>query len=199
LIRAAASRELRLMFPMIAEVAEFKAARAWLDKELKWEKELGFPPPSKFSVGAMLEVPSLVLQLPALLKQVDFISVGSNDLFQFLFASDRGNPQLSERYDLLSPLVLTLLRSVVEQCRTAGTPVSLCGDMASRPLEAMALIGAGFRDLSVTPSSVGPIKAMIRSLSVLALCEYMNSLYDLDQHDTRQKLGSFAQEHGVII
>ncbi len=199
LIRAAASRELRLMFPMIAEVAEFKAARAWLDKELKWEKELGFPPPSKFSVGAMLEVPSLVLQLPALLKQVDFISVGSNDLFQFLFASDRGNPQLSERYDLLSPLVLTLLRSVVEQCRTAGTPVSLCGDMASRPIEAMALIGAGFRDLSVTPSSVGPIKAMIRSLSVLALCEYMNSLYDLDQHDTRQKLGSFAQEHGVII
>ena len=199
LIRAAASRELRLMFPMIAEVAEFKAARAWLDKELKWEKELGFPPPSKFSVGAMLEVPSLVLQLPALLKQVDFISVGSNDLFQFLFASDRGNPQLSERYDLLSPLVLTLLRSVAEQCRAAGTPVSLCGDMASRPLEAMALIGAGFRDLSVTPSSVGPIKAMIRSLSVLALCEYMNSLYDLDQHDTRQKLGSFAQEHGVII
>ncbi len=199
LIRAAASRELRLMFPMIAEVAEFKAARAWLDKELEWEKELGFPPPSKFSVGAMLEVPSLVWQLPALLKQVDFISVGSNDLFQFLFASDRGNPQLSERYDLLSPLVLTLLRSVAEQCRAAGTPVSLCGDMASRPLEAMALIGIGFRDLSVTPSSVGPIKGMIRSLSVLALCEYMSSLYDLDQHDTRQKLGSFAQEHGVII
>ncbi len=199
LIRAAASRELRLMFPMIAEVAEFKAARAWLDKELEWEKELGFPPPSKFSVGAMLEVPSLVWQLPALLKQVDFISVGSNDLFQFLFASDRGNPQLSERYDLLSPLVLTLLRSVSEQCRAAGTPVSLCGDMASRPLEAMALIGIGFRDLSVTPPSVGPIKAMIRSLSVLALCEYMSSLYDLDQHDTRQKLGSFAQEHGVII
>ena len=199
LIRAAASRELRLMFPMIAEVAEFKAARAWLDKELEWEKELGFPPPSKFSVGAMLEVPSLVFQLPALLKQVDFISVGSNDFFQFLFASDRGNPQLSERYDLLSPPVLTLLRSISQQCRAAGIPVSLCGDMASRPLEAMALIGIGFRDLSVAPPNVGPIKAMIRSLSALPLGEYMNSLYDLDQHDTREKLGSFAKEHGVKI
>ncbi len=199
LIRAAANRELCLMFPMIAEVAEFEAARAWLDKELEWEKELGFPPPSKVSVGAMLEVPSLVFQLPALLKQVDFISVGSNDLFQFLFASDRGNPQLSERYDLLSPIVLTLLRSVSEQCQAAGIPVSLCGEMASRPLEAMALIGIGFRDLSVAPPSVGPIKAMIRSLSALPLGEYMNSLCDLDRHDTREKLGSFAKEHGVII
>jgi phosphotransferase system enzyme I (PtsP) len=147
----------------------------------------------------MLEVPSLVFQLPALLKQVDFISVGSNDFFQFLFASDRGNPQLSERYDLLSPPVLTLLRSISQQCRAAGIPVSLCGDMASRPLEAMALIGIGFRDLSVAPPNVGPIKAMIRSLSALPLGEYMNSLYDLDQHDTREKLGSFAKEHGVKI
>ena len=71
--------------------------------------------------------------------------------------------------------------------------------MASRPLEAMALIGIGFRDLSVAPPNVGPIKAMIRSLSALPLGEYMNSLYDLDQHDTREKLGSFAKEHGVKI
>jgi len=199
LIRAAGGRELRLMFPMVADVGEFEAARSLLGMELAREDRLGGPLPASVKVGAMLEVPSLAFQLPALLKKADFISVGSNDLLQFLFGSDRGNPRLSERYDPLSPLVLSLLRNVLAECRAARVPVSLCGEMAGRPLEAMALVGIGFRDLSVSPPAVGPLKAMIRSLDCQALRRYMDSLYDLSDRNVREKLRSFAKDHGVVI
>ena len=89
----------------------------------------------------MLEVPALAWQLPALLRRVDFLSVGSNDLIQFMFATDRGNPRLAQRYDVLSPSVLTLLRSIAEQCTAARVPVTVCGEMAGQPIEAMALAG----------------------------------------------------------
>ena len=198
LIRAFAGRELRIMFPMIAEVSEFDAARALLDMEMEREEGLGAPLPGKLYVGAMLEVPALVFQLPALLGRVDFLSVGTNDLFQFLFASDRANPRLSERYEHLSPLALSYLRSVVEQCGTAGVPLSLCGEMAGRPLDAMALIGLGFRDISMAPTAVGPVNTMIRSLSVAPLRDYLNSLCDLAERSVREKLRAFAQDHGVV-
>ena len=199
LIRACAGRELRLMFPMISQVTEFDQARRILDMELHREKERGGKLPSQLRVGVMLEVPALLFQLPALLRRVDFVSVGSNDLFQFMFASDRGNPRTAERYDALSPLVFSFLRYVIDTCGSAGVPVSLCGEMAGRPLDAMALIGLGFRDLSVAPPSIGPVKAMIRSLSVTPLRDYMDSLFDLPQHSVREKLRAFAVDHGVMI
>ena len=199
LIRASAGRELRIMFPMIAKIEEFTYARTLLDKEMVRERGRGRPLPETIQVGAMLEVPALVFQLPALLDKVDFLSVGSNDLFQFLFASDRGNRRLATQYDVLSPVVLTVLRSVVEQCSAAGVPVSLCGEMAGRPLEAMALIGAGFRDISMAPRAIGPVKTMVRSLSVGTLEKYMASLYDVKRHTVREKLRSFAQDHGVTV
>ena len=145
----------------------------------------------------MIEVPSLAFQMPALLERVDFLSVGSNDLFQFLFASDRGNPRLSERYDPLSPAVLTFLRTVLDQCRDADVPLGLCGEMAARPLDAMALIGLGFRSISVPPPIVGPTKMMIRSLTVQPLAQYMKSLFNLPRHSVRSGLRSFALDHGV--
>jgi phosphotransferase system enzyme I (PtsP) len=199
LIQAAAGRDLSIMFPMIAEVPEFDQARSLLERELKRESERGTDVPKSVRVGVMLEVPSLLFQLPALLERVDFVSVGSNDLCQFVFATDRGNPRLSNRYDMLSPPVLSLLRDVVVHCDKAGVELSLCGEMAADPLDAMALIGIGFRSISVQPNAVGPIKAMIRSLDVEPLGQYVETLYDLSQHSLRGNILAFAKDHGVKV
>jgi len=199
LIRAAGGRDLMLMFPMIAEVAEFDTARRLLDMELERGRSMGWPSPRMLSVGAMVEVPSLVFQLPLLLKRADFLSIGSNDLVQFLFASDRGDARIAERYDTMSPAVLMVLRSIAEQCDAAGVPVSLCGEMAGSPLDAMALVGLGFRRLSMVPSAVGRVKAMIRSLTIQPLRDYMETFLDSPDHSVRPKLRAFARDHGVII
>ena len=199
LIRAAAGRTLRVMFPMIAEVAEFDAARALLDKELNRERGRGAPLPDDLHVGVMLEVPSLAFQLPALLERIDFLSVGSNDLVQFLFASDRGNPRMADRYDTLSPILLKYLKGIVDQCRDAGVPVGLCGEMAGHPVDAMALLGLGFRRISVAPANVGPVKAMIRGLSVKPLARFMEPLYDLPDHSVRERLAVYATEQGIPV
>lgn len=199
MIRAAGGRELSVMFPMISEIPELDQARELLDHELERAAGEGRELPSSIRVGSMLEVPALLYQLPALLSRVDLISVGSNDLFQFLFASDRGSPKLADRYDNLAPPVLTMLKHLVETCDAAGKTVSLCGEMAGRPLDAMALAGLGFRRLSMTPSSIGPVKAMIRSLSVDDLSQYLHSLDGLAEHSLREKLREFAVDHGVMI
>ncbi|MCW8952794.1 MAG: phosphoenolpyruvate--protein phosphotransferase [Rhodospirillales bacterium] len=199
LLLAGAGHDLRIMFPMIAEVAEFDAARRLLDRELSRHAAAGGAPPSDLRVGAMLEVPSLLFQMPALLKRVDFLSVGSNDLFQFLFASDRGNPRLIDRYDPLSPPVLNALRTVVVNCAEKGVPVSLCGEMGGHPLDAMALLGVGFRTISMSPPAVGAIKAMVRSLDLGELEHYIRGLCETDGHTLRPKLRAYAKDHGVAI
>ncbi|HSK40945.1 MAG TPA: phosphoenolpyruvate--protein phosphotransferase, partial [Arenibaculum sp.] len=199
LLRAHAGRELRVMFPMIAEVAEFEAARGILDMERARLEHEGREPPRAVAVGAMIEVPSIVWQLPALLRQVDFLSVGSNDLQQYLFAADRGNPLIANRYDSLAPAMMAVLRHLVEQCDAAGVPVSVCGEMAGRPLEAMTLIGLGFRSLSMSPPAVGAVKTMIRSLELENLRQYLAEQSDSAGHSLREKLRSFAKDHGVMI
>jgi len=199
LLRAAAGRELEVMFPMVAEVAEFEAARALLDKEIHRETQRGGTLPAGMRVGVMLEVPSLAFQLPALLEKIDFLSVGSNDLAQFLFAHDRGDARLTGRYDMLSPIVLKFLKQVADQCAAAGVPISLCGEMAGRPLEAMALLGLGFRRLSMSPASLGPVKAMVLSLHVPAVRACLEGLYDGPEHSVRDALAAFAEDHGVDV
>lgn len=199
MIMATAERELRLMFPMIAEIAEYDAARRMLDMELDRMRRQKRPMPGSISVGAMLEVPALIFQLHGLLQRVDFLSIGSNDLVQFLFASDRGDARLADRYDAVSPPVLRVLRDIVARCDAAGVPVSLCGEMAGNPLDAMALVGLGFRRLSMAPSSVGRVKAMIRSLTLGPLAAYMDRILDAPDHSVREKLRAFARDHGVMI
>jgi len=199
LIRAAQGRDLSVMFPMITEISEFDKARKILDSELERANKNKYKPPKNLRVGTMLEVPALAYQMPALLERADFISVGSNDLFQFLFASDRGTPKISERFDPLSPAGLSFLKSIIKQCNSTKTPISLCGEMAGRPLDAMALIGIGFRTLSMSPSSIGPVKTMIRSLSVKDLELYLNTLKDITEYNLREKLKKFAKDHGVTI
>lgn len=199
LLRAASGRELRIMFPMIAEVAELVQARRILDLEIERERDLGREPPAVIKVGTMLEVPALAFQLDALLPLVDFVSIGSNDMTQFLFAVDRGNPRIAERYDSLSPGMLTFIRTVAAKCDAAGVPLSVCGEMAGRPLEAMALIACGVRVLSVASPSIGPVKTMIRSLAVAPARAYLDGLLKAPDRSLRDKLKSFAIDHGVIL
>jgi phosphotransferase system, enzyme I, PtsP len=199
LIRAASGRNLRVMFPMIADIAEFDAAREILQLELDRQRKEGETLPDEIAIGLMLEVPALIWQLPALAGRADFISVGTNDLVQFLFAADRGTPRLAGRYDPLSPSVLRVLGQIAAGCAAYKLPVTVCGEMAGDPLEAMALVGLGFRALSMAPSSVGPVKAMIRSLDVPALVEFIGSLSDVSSHSLRGKFHDFARDRGIAV
>ncbi|MHA1597944.1 MAG: phosphoenolpyruvate--protein phosphotransferase [Alphaproteobacteria bacterium] len=199
LIRASVGTELRVMFPMIADVHEFQEAKKLLDKELERARGRDENLPDAVKVGVMIEVPSLLFQLPALLSRLDFVSIGSNDLCQFLFAADRGNPLLSDRYDPLSPAILSLFSSIAEQCEEASVALNLCGEMAASPLDAMALIGAGLRNLSMAPNAVGPVKAMVRSLSAGELTHYLQTMYASPRRSLRRILHAFAKDHGVVL
>ena len=197
LIEAAAGRTLNVMFPMVSEAWEFAEAKALFEAQRDWIASRGRRLPVEIRYGAMLEVPSLAYQLDLLLPQVQFLSIGTNDLTQFLFAADRANPKLAERYDWLSTSILRFVRLVSDQARAAGVPVAVCGEMGGRPLEAMALIGLGIDRLSITPAAVGPIKAMIRSLDHGALKTRMAELLDHPTRDMRAVLAEWAASQGV--
>jgi phosphotransferase system, enzyme I, PtsP len=199
LLMAAAGRRLDVMFPMVADVSEFARARAILDDERTRLRGLGQEPPDPLLVGTMLEVPALAWQLPALLPLVDFVSVGSNDLMQFMFAADRTNPRLADRYDPLSPAVLKFLRWIVRQCDERSVPATLCGEMAGRPLEAMALIGLGFRRISMNAGAIGPVKEMVRSMEVAPLAAYIDQLCDSPERNLRLHLQNYARDRGVTV
>jgi phosphotransferase system enzyme I (PtsP) len=198
LVRATRGGELDIMFPLVAETAEFNAARKLVDLEVEREKKRNGGP-SKLRVGVMLEVPGLAFQLRSLLPVVAFISIGSNDLFQFMYAADRANPRTADRYDTLSPGFLTFLKSLIEECDRAKVPVAVCGEMAGRPLEAMALLGLGLRELSMPPSSVGPVKTMVRSLAIDEITPYLAGLLDSADHSLRETLKNFARDHDVAL
>ena len=202
MLHAAAGRDLYVMFPMIAEVAEFKTALNVLRMErdrLDRRNIENIDPPANIRVGAMLEVPGLIWQLDALLPHLDFLSIGSNDLFQFLFAIDRGNPRVANRYDVLSPALLSALRDILNKCQAAGVPVSLCGEMAGHPLEAMALLGLGMTSLSLSPSAFGSVKAMVLSTDMSELGAFMDTLLSAPDHSLRRKLKAYALDHGVVL
>ena len=159
LLRAAGGRELKIMFPMIATVEEFDEAKALVERELTHLRRHGHKLPERVEVGTMVEVPSLLYQLDELLTRVDFLSVGSNDLVQFFYAADRSNARVAERFDPLSAPVLRALRDIADKGKAHGKPVTLCGELASKPIGALALVALGYRSLSLTPSAVGPVKA----------------------------------------
>src|SRR5437899_7990853 len=150
-------------------------------------------------IGVMLEVPALLWQLPALCERIDFLSVGTNDLLQFLFACDRGNPRLADRYDPLSAPMLALFREIISRSRAAGTSLSMCGDMAGNPLEAMVLIALGFRSLSMAATAIGPVKTMIRSLDATAVAGYLQEIGSRPDHSLRPKLEAYARDHAVAL
>lgn len=199
LLRATAGQELRLLLPMVTTVGEVDMARALVDRELKLMQRRGAPDPTRVLLGAMIEVPSLLFELDALLPRVDFVSVGSNDLLQYLFAADRNNARVSTRYDALSAAPLRALAAIVDAAKRHDRPLSLCGEMAGRPLEAMALIALGYRSISMAPASVGPVKSMILSLDASAIERWMAANIHSGEGSLRARLKRFAEEQGVEI
>jgi phosphotransferase system enzyme I (PtsP) len=197
LLLAAGGRKLSVMFPMVATVAEFRMARALLMAEANRVR----PAPEALSVGTMLEVPALMWQLPSLLKDVDFISIGSNDLLQFLFAADRGTPSLYDRYDILSQPMLDLLEQLVHAAGQAGVPVSLCGEAASRPLEALVLAALGLTTLSMPASGILPVKALLASADLGAFRPVLTAIRRsaAGAGSLREPISAWAREHGLPI
>jgi phosphotransferase system enzyme I (PtsP) len=199
LIEASAGKILRVMFPMVSEPWEYEEARALFEEQVDWARKGHRKLPKKIEFGAMLEVPSLAEMLDQLLPRVDFISIGTNDLTQFLFAADRSDPRLANRYDWLSPAILRFLKRIIDACNAAEVTVRVCGEMAGRPLEAMALVGLGATKFSITPAAVGPVKAMIRSLHASAIQARMEQLLARPPKDMRKALGDWARRHSVTI
>ncbi|MFI4935856.1 MAG: phosphoenolpyruvate--protein phosphotransferase [Caulobacterales bacterium] len=199
LIAAARGRPLRIMFPLVASVDEFRAARALVEHEIAWALRRGRPEPSRLDVGAMIEAPSLIWHLDALLPMTDFVSVGTNDLMQYLFAADRGNPRVSDRYDPLSPPALRALKQIQQACQDTGTPVSVCGEMAGRPLEAFALVALGFEGLSMPPAGLGPVKQMVLSCDREAARRGVEALLKGTQGSVRNELETLARKLYVAV
>jgi phosphotransferase system enzyme I (PtsP) len=199
LLQGAAGRTLNVMFPMVSEPWEFVEAKALVEGQRKLLARQGHALPATVRYGAMIEVPALIETLDVLLPLTNFVSVGTNDLTQFLFAADRANPRLADRYDWLSPAILRVLRRIVRAANAAKVPVTVCGEMGGRPLEALALLSLGVESLSITPAGVGPIKAMIRSADLAALQAAMSGWLDQPGVDVRAALSRAAAAQGVEL
>jgi phosphotransferase system enzyme I (PtsP) len=201
LLRAAGGRSLKLMFPMVASVEEFDEAKSLVERELTHLRRHGHKLPEQVEIGTMVEVPSLLYQLDELLERVDFLSVGSNDLLQFFYAADRGNKRVAERFDALSAPILRALRHIADKGATHGKPVTLCGELASKPIGALALVAIGYRSLSLAPSAVGPVKAMLLELDVGKAQKLLGPLIDrpAGTEPIRERLKAFAAEQGLQI
>lgn len=201
LLRAASGQELRMMIPMVTEVAELRAVRDLMQKEFQHLSRFGYELPKKLQFGAMMEVPALMWQLDELMREVDFVSVGSNDLFQFAMAVDRGNARVSDRFDNLGRPFLRMLRDIVRAAERNNTSLTLCGEMAGKPLSAMALMGLGFRSISMSPASVGPVKAMLLGLDLQRLAEVMNAALDVGhpREPMRHILEKFAEANNLPL
>ena len=197
LLEASAGRPLNVMFPMVSEPWEFDEAKAIFEAQLAFlagrKKQL----PSRIRYGAMLEVPALAETLDILLPKLDFLSIGTNDLTQFLFAADRADPRLAERYDWLSPAILRFIRRVVIACREYQVDLAVCGEMGGRTLEALALIGIGIERLSITPAAIGAVKAMVRSIEAQSVAAKMEELLATPPQNLRKTLTEWATEQGI--
>jgi phosphotransferase system enzyme I (PtsP) len=201
MLRAAGGRELRLMFPMIAMVEEFDKAKALVEVELTHLRRHGHALPERVQIGTMLEVPSLLFQLDELFERVDFLSVGSNDLMQFLYAADRGNARVAERFDVLSTPVLRALKDIADKARKHNKPVALCGELASQPIGALALAIIGYRALSLSPSAIGPVKALLLDLDCKKAAAEILPFLDqpVGSVSMRHKLEGFAAAEGLQL
>jgi len=201
MLRAGAGREVRIMFPMVAAVEEFDAAKAIVERELTHLRRHDHRMPERVQIGVMVEVPALLFQLDELLPRVDFLSVGSNDLVQFMFAVDRGNNRVANRFDVMTPPILRALRTLARKGHEHGKLVTLCGELASRPLEAMALAGLGYRSLSLSPAAMGPVKSMLLDLDLGRFAAMLDDLIDHPRQGSsiRQRLRDFAEAEGVTL
>ncbi|NNJ73659.1 MAG: phosphoenolpyruvate--protein phosphotransferase [Anderseniella sp.] len=199
LISAAAGKVLRVMFPMISETSEMVRARGLVDLECRFLEDRGYELPREIKIGAMIEVPALVWQLDQLLPHTDFVSIGSNDLIQFMFAADRQHPKLAGRYDVLSPAALKVMDTIRESCERHSTALTLCGEMAGSSLEAMALIALGFRSISMAPTSIGPVKQMLLKLDSVKAGAFLRDHFESEASSLREPLVGFARQHKIPL
>lgn len=195
LLLAAGGRPLSVMFPMVATLGEFRQAKALLLAEAGRVR----PAPEVLSVGAMLEVPALLWQLPGLMAECDFISIGSNDLMQFIFAADRGTPALAERYDLLSAPMFGVFEQISRAAQSLGVALSLCGEAASRPLDAAVLLALGVSTLSMSGGSVLPVKEALCALDLTSFRQFLNGLRQSPAAygSLRDPIAAWARDHGM--
>jgi phosphotransferase system enzyme I (PtsP) len=199
LIRGAKGRALRLMFPMVTTVEEFEAARRLLDSELEWAVKFGRDVPEKLFVGAMVETPSLAFSIDGLKGKADFLSVGTNDLMQFFYATDRDNPRVANRYDILNRPAMRLLKQVCAAADAAALPITICGESAGRPLEALMLMGLGFRRLSMQAARVAPMKRLIRDLSMDDLAREVHAVAERPDGSARDGIQRLVSDLGLQI
>jgi phosphotransferase system enzyme I (PtsP) len=199
LINAASGRRLRVMFPLVSTVSEFDEARALVERELSWAQKHGRRSPAKIEVGVMIEAPALAWSVPALKGHADFLSIGTNDLMQYFFAADRGNSRVSDRYDILSAPALSFLKRIREDADRAELPISICGEAAGRPLEALAFTALGFTRLSMPAAGIGPVKKLILSLDAEASAGALEKLMQKPSPSLRSELARFAEEHGFAL
>jgi phosphotransferase system enzyme I (PtsP) len=201
LVAAGANRHLRVMFPMVTTVDEMIQARALFDREVERARSLDLDLPTKIDVGVMLETPSLAWQVSAVCDHADFVSVGANDLMQFFFAADRDNARVSDRYDPLHPAALSVLKFIAERCAKNNTPVSVCGEIAGRPLEAITLAALGFRTLSMPVTGIGPVKAALLKLDTEDLANIIAPHMSVESRvsSLRDIIQDYATRHAIPV
>ena len=199
LVKGAKGRPLSIMFPMVAEADEFREARGMVEGEVARLAAMGHPRPESLKIGFMLETPSLVYAADRLFEEADFISVGGNDLMQFFFAADRENERVRQRYDLLNFSFLRMLRQIVDRCDRAGTPLSFCGEAAGRPLEALVLSAIGFRELSMRPAAIGPVKRALLAADLAGLRAAMERADSAGATSARAGLQAWAEDGGLPV
>lgn len=196
LLRAANGRPLKVMFPFIAQYDEYKAARAEMDKAIEREKRLGHKLPSDLKTGAMLETPSLGFAPQKFFEEVEFISIGGNDLKQFFFAADRENERVRKRYDTLNVSFLSFIEGIANRCNTTKTPLSFCGEDAGRPVEALCLAAMGLRALSMRPASIGPVKSLLRRSNLSEVRDVINEARNRGDQSVRPAVMEYLANQG---
>ena len=199
LLKASAGGHLRMMLPLVTQVWEIRQVRELIKRAVELQTRFGHEMPKQLELGVMLEVPSLLWQLDELMEVVDFVSVGSNDLFQLSMACDRGNAKLANRFNSINKPFLRMLKQIVDKANEHGTDLTLCGEIAGRPLSAMALLGVGFRTISMAPAAFGPVKMMLLSLDVEKLQSVLLPALESTGDDTTlaELLVDFADKHGI--
>jgi len=186
---------------MISTVEEFHRAREIFEREIAYLTRHGYEHPAETKLGVMVEVPSLLFEIEEMARCADFLSVGSNDLMQFLFAADRENPAMAHRFDPLAPAPLRVLKRIADAGQDADIPVTLCGELGGKPLEALVLVALGYRALSMSPASIGPVKAAILAAKITPLREMIETaLADRRRVTTlRPDIAAFAAAHDLPL